>query len=196
MKTLVNKSNQHIRITAPEIEKILKSGLATYSIGGVYYLLQSEWTLVEEEPENLKEAAIDYADKELNKPKGYAIAAKADWWNGCVDGFMAGWRQRGIKGNLEEKPTIIETIQGFIEKGERCMEQAFEDHDQGNYIFWDGFHNCAEGILREVEEPTEIEELGKLSFVDRLMERLSKMSRGEIDELFKEYELGRKERKK
>ena len=54
-------------------------------------------------------------------------------------------------------PAIVETIKQFVEKGERCMQQAVEDQNPGNYTFWDGFHNCAENILREVEEPQTVE---------------------------------------
>lgn len=56
---------------------------------------------------------------------------------------------------IEEQPSIVEIIKKFVEKGERCMQQAVEDQNPGNYTFWDGFHNCAENILREVEESTE-----------------------------------------
>lgn len=63
--------------------------------------------------------------------------------------------QPKVEWSVEEKPTIVETIKEFVEKGERCMQQAVEDQNPGNYTFWDGFHNCAENILREVEEPTE-----------------------------------------
>ena len=32
------------------------------------------------------------------------------------------------------------------------MNQSIEQGDGEVYIFWDGFHNCAENILRELEE--------------------------------------------
>lgn len=99
MKTLVNKANPAIRITAPEIETHEEERI--FLISGGNYCNIDDWTLV------------------------------------------------------EGKPTIVETIKEFVEKGKRCEQQAVEDNDQENYIFWQGFQNCAENILREVEEPTE-----------------------------------------
>ena len=54
--------------------------------------------------------------------------------------------ERGYK--QAEKDTIA-IIKDYVEKGIRCMEQSdkFQMH-----TFWDGFHNCAENILRELEE--------------------------------------------
>ena len=40
----------------------------------------------------------------------------------------------------------------FSEKGLRCMNQSADDNDQSCYTFWDGFHNCAENIQRELED--------------------------------------------
>ena len=45
---------------------------------------------------------------------------------------------------------IKEAVQESIDKGERCMDQS--EGDQGSYSWWDGFHNCAQGIMRELEE--------------------------------------------
>lgn len=36
------------------------------------------------------DAAIESADRLLAKPKDYVLAAKADYWNGSHDGFLAG----------------------------------------------------------------------------------------------------------
>ena len=98
MKTLVNKNNPQIRITAPEIKVNIDT--QTFYIGDEMFDME-DWTLVEEEP------------------------------------------------------SIVKTIKEFVEKGKRCEQQAVEDNDQENYVFWGGFRNCAENILREVEEPTE-----------------------------------------
>lgn len=56
---------------------------------------------------------------------------------------------------IEEKEPIVKTIKEFVKKGKRCEQQAVEDQDYENYVFWQGFHNCAENILREVEESAE-----------------------------------------
>lgn len=49
-------------------------------------------------PQGLDEAAIDAADRLLKEPKDYAIAAKADYSNGVVNGFKAGaeWMEQQI----------------------------------------------------------------------------------------------------
>lgn len=52
---------------------------------------------------------------------------------------------------LVNKGIIMNIIQEYINKGERCMNQSNDDNDQGSYTFWDGFHNCAENILREIK---------------------------------------------
>lgn len=46
---------------------------------------------------------------------------------------------------------IKEIVKQYIEKGIRCREQSAENDEQGEYTFWDGFTNCAESILRELE---------------------------------------------
>lgn len=47
---------------------------------------------------------------------------------------------------------VIALIKQYLEKGERCMKQSIDDGEGDIYTFWDGFHNCAENILRELEE--------------------------------------------
>lgn len=100
MKTLVNKNNPAIRITASGIEFVHSTPIDYWRVREVGCYAANAWELKEEE-------------------------------------------------------TIVKTIKEFAEKGKRCMQQAVEVKDQENYIFWDGFHNCAENILREVAEPTE-----------------------------------------
>lgn len=53
---------------------------------------------------------------------------------------------------LVNKGIIMNIIQEYIDKGERCMNQSNDDNDQASYTFWDGFHNCAENILREIKD--------------------------------------------
>lgn len=50
------------------------------------------------------------------------------------------------------KEEVIKIIKEYIDKGERCMNQSNDDNEQDSYIFWDGFHNCAENILREIKD--------------------------------------------
>lgn len=50
------------------------------------------------------------------------------------------------------KEEIIRIVNEYVDKGEKCMEQSGEQKDDKTYTFWDGFHNCAENILREIED--------------------------------------------
>ena len=59
-------------------------------------------------------------------------------------GFKAGF----IEGYEQAEKDFIDLVKQYIERGERCMEQEGESQI---YAFWDGFHNCAENILRELE---------------------------------------------
>lgn len=111
-----------------------------------------------------------------------------------------------------EEPAIVKTIKELFSKAERGMQQAEEDQDQGSYIFWDGYHTCAEGILREVEEPTEgikgnLEEIPSNVDLEKEIDAcwrnwLSPSNRNEVEEVLPKaefamyarhfYELGRK----
>lgn len=53
------------------------------------------------------------------------------------------------EGYKQATQDIIIIVKEYFEKGLRCMEQEEESQI---YTFWDGFHNCAENILRELED--------------------------------------------
>lgn len=103
MKTLVNKHNPQIRITAPEIEE--NQYQYTVNVGKLQPLifLLPEWTLIEEESEeDLEKAAEEYADK-------HGFRVPYDGSNNfyddvdvkaSLDGFKAGakWMAEQIKG--------------------------------------------------------------------------------------------------
>lgn len=57
------------------------------------------------------------------------------------------------------KKEVIRIIKEHIDKGEKCMEQSNSDDEQDIYKFWDGYHNCAENILNEIEDIYEIEDI-------------------------------------
>jgi hypothetical protein len=63
-------------------------------------------------------------------------------------GFPQAVRDYYIKGYEQAEKDFIDLVKQYIERGERCMEQEGESQI---YSFWDGFHNCAENILRELE---------------------------------------------
>ena len=54
-----------------------------------------------------------------------------------------------VVGYMQAEKDFIALVKQYIKKGERCMEQEGESQI---YAFWDGFHNCAENILRELEK--------------------------------------------
>ena len=58
-------------------------------------------------------------------------------------------RQIYVNGYEQAEKDILAIVKEYLEKGLRCMEQSdkFQIH-----TFWDGFHNCAENILRELED--------------------------------------------
>ena len=58
-------------------------------------------------------------------------------------------REGFVNGYEQAEKNIIAIVKQYLEKGERCMEQEGESQI---YAFWDGFHNCAENILRELKE--------------------------------------------
>lgn len=58
------------------------------------------------------------------------------------------------------KAQIKEAVQELVDKGERCMDQSEDNQDA--YNWWDGFHNCAQGIMRELEEEREDKETTKI----------------------------------
>jgi len=49
-----------------------------------------------------------------------------------------------------DKESLVKTVKEYVAKGDRCMDQSADDPKA--YAFWDGFHNCALGILRELED--------------------------------------------
>lgn len=67
-------------------------------------------------------------------------------------GFSQAVRNYYIEGYEQAEKDIFALVKQYIEKGERCMGQEGESQI---YAFWDGFHNCAENILRELEKKDE-----------------------------------------
>ena len=108
MKTLVNKNNPQIRITAPEIESYRE--FYTLQDKDFHYLFKMEdWTLVEEEPEGWNKADCV---KEI--PFSLIYEEFAEHWRlGKAvepgDYYIPISRLRwGIKGNLEEVPSNVD----------------------------------------------------------------------------------------
>ena len=63
-----------------------------------------------------------------------------------------------IKDNLAEK-RFFAVVENLLERGRRNMELSEEECEDSVFAFWDGFHHCAETILRvfEVERMTDEE---------------------------------------
>lgn len=61
-------------------------------------------------------------------------------------------REAFINGYEQAEKDILAIVKKYLEKGLRCMELS----DKLQFLaFWDGFHNCAENILREMEDRNE-----------------------------------------
>lgn len=129
MKTLINKSNPHIQVIAPEI------GTGThgyYYVGNVGYH-KDKWTLVEEEPEFehrrkdtiyfLETAKTHYADtSELEK---------------CIEWLKGLQPIEGIKGNLEEIPSNVDLEKEIKKSWKHFSPLKFGLQDDEEYVTLD-----------------------------------------------------------
>lgn len=90
MKTLVNKNNQAIRITAPEIEEYLNNYFISCNdtAGRSLILQKSDWTLVEEEQPD-KETIL----RICKLHKAWSIMAP---WENVEDFVKANWNAENI----------------------------------------------------------------------------------------------------
>ena len=98
MKTLVNKNNPAIRITAPEVEKVYDKYY--YIIGIRLGLLQENWTLVEEEqqmPDSAQLIAEWEREKAVLEQKDFRGDAERMAYNAFLDGFVKGLGYEGTK---------------------------------------------------------------------------------------------------
>lgn len=127
MKTLVNKNNPQIRITAPEIEEITSLGYTNYEIAreGMFPLLfnPKEWTLVEEEP---KHTEVWVEGRTIFEQEGEPI--------------------EGIKGNSDGIPSNVDLekeldkFYGMYRKdgktyGIKSNEKVSDWKENGNFLF-------------------------------------------------------------
>lgn len=83
-------------------------------------------------PEDLKEAAVDTADGLLAKPKDYELSARADYWNGAHDGFIAGaeWmKAKMTEGAVEGEVCILPGYVAYVkEKNNESLKQYLLDN--------------------------------------------------------------------
>lgn len=91
--------------------------------------------------------------EEAAKEKYPIYLAKAVMSDGNVIEFDASENTRNVfkLGYEAAEKDIIDIVKQYLKKGERCMKQSIDDGEGDLYTFWDGFHNCAENILRELE---------------------------------------------
>ena len=81
-------------------------------------------------PQELKVASVQIADNLLSKPRDYALASKADYWNGARDGVIAGaeWQEkrnlRFGKQVLSGDFTVFETGRKY--EREQMLKEAVE----------------------------------------------------------------------
>lgn len=112
-----------------EVERIKEAGCAS-PISVCNDILSFIDFLQQEQPNvDFEKAAIDYADKELHKPKDYAVAAAADWWNGCVNGFKSGAKWMAEQGYSQQTYVYANRFndenEAVIQLG-RCSERCPE----------------------------------------------------------------------
>jgi hypothetical protein len=111
MKTLVNKHNPRIRITAPEIEEITSLGYTNYEIEqeGTLPLFfnPKEWTLVEEEfPKIISDEKMKQMGEEISKA---AVANIKEQFSKVIKEYIEN-RNDGTYTfvNTEEEPVDLE----------------------------------------------------------------------------------------
>lgn len=109
MKTLINKDNPQIRITAPAIDIDCLEDY--YRIPGVALLSNKVWTLVEEEPKHTEV-----------------------WVEGRTIFEQEGEPTEGIKGNLEEIPSNVDLEKAAEEYADK---HGFRVSYDGSNNFYD-----------------------------------------------------------
>ncbi len=139
MKTLVNKNNPQIRITAPEIT--LENHCYYLDDGDYFEFLERDWTLVEEEPKHTEvwvEGRTIF-EQDAKKPEvdlEKEIKKHTDLFHADIEyplrltaiKFYELGRTEGIKGNLEEIPSNVD------------LEKAAQD------FVWEVMENDEDGI--------------------------------------------------
>ena len=67
-------------------------------------------------------------------------------------------RRAFINGYEQAEKFFISKLKEYMAKGEKCMDDVLDDvvylDKDITYSFWDGFHNCATNLLRELESET------------------------------------------
>lgn len=139
MKTLISKANPQIRITAPEIRKVIYSDGSFVYAAYIYsdefseHFEPDDWTLVEEEPEFehrrkdtiyfLETAKTHYADtSELEK---------------CIEWLKGLQPTEGIKGNLEEIPSNVDLEKEIKKSWKHFSPLKFGLQDDEEYVTLD-----------------------------------------------------------
>ena len=92
----------------------------------------------------MSKKASEKAIQACPKPQGTTPQGRP--WK---DSDMHFVRSLYIEGYEEAEKDFIALVKQYLEKGERCMNQEGESQI---YAFWEGFYNCAENILMELEE--------------------------------------------
>lgn len=92
------------------------------------------------EDKEVKSAAVTTADRLLANPKDYALSAKADYWNGSYEGFIAGAQWQKDRINIDISKQVAAAYQ-LGEKGKE--EQMLKDAVEG-YV---NYYEDSGGIL-------------------------------------------------
>jgi hypothetical protein len=60
---------------------------------------------------------------------------------------------------MTTKEQIRAIIQQYADKGERLLEEAYENGEHASTTgYWDGYKDCANGLLRELDDMQEVQE--------------------------------------
>ena len=54
---------------------------------------------------------------------------------------------------MTDKEQILAIIKQYADKGERLLEDAYKNDECASTTgYWDGYKDCADGLLRELED--------------------------------------------
>ena len=94
----------------------------------------------------------------MNKSEQKALEAYPDAMGPCDkpcledDARVTRKLREAFQIGYERALSDIETVvRQYEKKGSRMMDESGEAGEQGGYTFWDGFHNCACNISRELK---------------------------------------------
>lgn len=91
--------------------------------------------------------------------KAYTRGCSNETVDGEFESWMTVWgAQAAVRLAREEvKNQIVNVVKQYIDKGVKCYEECLDEddsesgYDRSNEFYWDGFSDCAQAILKEIE---------------------------------------------